>query len=108
VDADRPGLLRDSSDRVLDVAGGDHHEIGQLVDDDENEGKVAGLATSVLFVGLDRRVLLFELAGRDGEIVSDAALQYINRHSDFLFVASRFANLKLGDGDVLWQPGATR
>ena len=41
------------------------------------------------------------------ETVSDAALQYINRLSDFLFVASRYVNAQ-GDGDVLWQPGANR
>lgn len=42
-----------------------------------------------------------------GEPVSDAALSYVNRLSDFLFVASRFANAQ-GPGDVLWVPGATR
>lgn len=41
------------------------------------------------------------------EKVSDAALQYMNRLSDFLFVASRFVNGQ-ADGDVLWQPGANR
>ena len=49
-----------------------------------------------------------ELAGREEEVVGEAALRYINRLSDFLFVASRYANLKHGNGDVLWQPGATR
>ncbi|HZY11385.1 MAG TPA: ATP:cob(I)alamin adenosyltransferase, partial [Beijerinckiaceae bacterium] len=32
---------------------------------------------------------------------------YINRLSDFLFVASRYVNDK-GAGDVLWVPGANR
>ena len=41
------------------------------------------------------------------EIVSAAALKYLNRLSDFLFVAARWANAK-GADDVLWQPGATR
>lgn len=35
------------------------------------------------------------------------ALAYLNRLSDFLFVAARWVN-KAGGGDVLWQPGATR
>lgn len=35
------------------------------------------------------------------------ALAYLNRLSDFLFVAARFVN-KSGGGDVLWVPGATR
>jgi cob(I)alamin adenosyltransferase len=41
------------------------------------------------------------------EAVSDAALKYLNRLSDLLFVAARVANLEAG-GDVLWRPGATR
>ena len=45
------------------------------------------------------------LAGR--EDVSAAALKYLNRLSDLLFVAARFANDE-GRGDVLWTPGATR
>ena len=35
------------------------------------------------------------------------ALAYLNRLSDYLFVAARAVNQKAG-GDVLWQPGATR
>jgi cob(I)alamin adenosyltransferase len=51
--------------------------------------------------------LIVELAGHEDEAVSDAALQYINRLSDFLFVAARHANAK-GEGDVLWVPGQNR
>ncbi len=47
------------------------------------------------------------LAQMDEEPVSDAALRYINRLSDFLFVASRWVNAR-HDGDVLWQPGKTQ
>lgn len=39
--------------------------------------------------------------------VSPAAVKYINRLSDFFFVASRFANAK-SEGDVLWVPGKNR
>jgi cob(I)alamin adenosyltransferase len=49
--------------------------------------------------------LMVELA--QSETVSPAALKYINRLSDHLFVASRHVNEK-GAKDVLWQPGANR
>lgn len=47
------------------------------------------------------------LAGLPGETVSPAALKYINRLSDFLFVASRYVNDR-GRSDVLWVPGQNR
>lgn len=51
--------------------------------------------------------LMVELASQPNEPVSEAALQYINRLSDFLFVASRYVNER-GAGDVLWVPGKNR
>ena len=51
--------------------------------------------------------LMVALAARRGETVGDAALRYINRLSDFLFVAARFANDK-GKSDVTWVPGKNR
>ncbi|MDA7946570.1 MAG: cob(I)yrinic acid a,c-diamide adenosyltransferase [Hyphomicrobiaceae bacterium] len=48
-----------------------------------------------------------ELAAIKDERVSGPALRYINRLSDFLFVASRYVNGK-GKGDVLWTPGENR
>jgi cob(I)alamin adenosyltransferase len=41
------------------------------------------------------------------EAVNPAAIRYLNRLSDHLFVLSRRLNAN-GAGDVLWQPGATR
>ena len=52
--------------------------------------------------------LIVELAALDNEPVSDGAIAYINRLSDFFFVASRWMNVKHGSGDVLWVPGKTR
>lgn len=49
--------------------------------------------------------LTVELAA--AESVNGAALRYLNRLSDWLFVASRVANGN-GAGDVLWVPGKTR
>jgi cob(I)alamin adenosyltransferase len=51
--------------------------------------------------------LTVELADKPGEEVSAAALKYVNRLSDFLFVASRFLNRK-GTDDILWVPGQNR
>jgi len=50
--------------------------------------------------------LMVELADAPGGTVSAAALKYVNRLSDFLFVAGRFANREAGD--VLWVPGQNR
>jgi len=50
---------------------------------------------------------MVKLADNKSEKVSEAALKYINRLSDFLFVAGRFVN-DSGKGDVLWVPGKNR
>ena len=51
--------------------------------------------------------IMVELRDRPGETVTDASLKYVNRLSDFLFVAGRYANDK-GARDVLWAPGQNR
>ena len=51
--------------------------------------------------------IMVELAALPNEQVSKAALQYINRLSDFLFVAGRYVN-DLGKDDILWVPGKNR
>jgi cob(I)alamin adenosyltransferase len=51
--------------------------------------------------------LIVELASHQGEHVSEGAIAYINRLSDFFFVASRWVNARTS-GDVLWVPGKTR
>jgi len=51
--------------------------------------------------------LIVELKTQSGEHVSEGAIAYINRLSDFFFVASRWANART-TGDVLWVPGKTR
>lgn len=51
--------------------------------------------------------LMAELATNPAERVSEAALQFVNRLSDFLFVAGRYVNDR-GGRDVLWVPGKNR
>lgn len=51
--------------------------------------------------------LIAELKDKAGESVTPEVLQYVNRLSDFLFVAARYANDK-GARDVLWKPGENR
>ena len=51
--------------------------------------------------------LIVELSHRPDESVSAAVIKYVNRLSDFLFVASRYVNDN-GTRDVLWVPGKNR
>lgn len=51
--------------------------------------------------------LMVTLARDPNEPVGEAALRYMNRLSDFLFVAGRYVNDK-GRADILWVPGQNR
>lgn len=51
--------------------------------------------------------MIVELSERPDETVSGEAIRYVNRLSDFLFVAARVMN-DGGKSDVLWVPGANR
>ena len=72
-----------------------------------------GGAQAASFLHLARTIarraerLMVELAASEGEPVGAPALRYINRLSDFLFVAARFANDQ-GKSDVLWVKGQNR
>ena len=56
---------------------------------------------------ISRRAERSAVAAAHDMPLNSAALAYVNRLSDFLFVASRAVNQN-GAGDVLWRPGATR
>jgi len=51
--------------------------------------------------------IMVALMDQPGEGVSGPSLRYMNRLSDYLFVAGRYANDK-GGRDVLWVPGEHR
>ena len=72
-------------------------------------GGSAGAAALHLARTVCRRAerLIAELANSPDEEVSAPVLKYVNRLSDFLFVAARYLNDK-GTADVLWQPGQNR
>jgi len=51
--------------------------------------------------------LAVQLSQQKSEKVNPAAIRYLNRLSDLLFVAARYVNGR-GERDVLWIPGANR
>jgi cob(I)alamin adenosyltransferase len=72
-----------------------------------------GGAAAAAYLHLARTVvrraerMIAQLKDKRGESVTPELLKYVNRLSDYLFVASRYANDK-GARDVLWTPGANR
>ncbi|MFI4935044.1 MAG: cob(I)yrinic acid a,c-diamide adenosyltransferase [Caulobacterales bacterium] len=86
---------------------------------DQLNGAMAPLASFVLPGGtpaattlhlartICRRAERVAVALAEREAVGPQTLKYLNRLSDLLFVAARFANDE-GRADVLWTPGATR
>ena len=74
---------------------------------------LAGGTAAAAYLHLARTIcrraerIMVELRDQPGETVTDASLKYVNRLSDFLFVAGRYANDK-GARDVLWAPGQNR
>lgn len=51
--------------------------------------------------------LIVQLADKPNESVNPATIKYMNRVSDFLFVAARVVN-ENGKTDILWVPGKNR
>jgi len=72
-----------------------------------------GGTTAAAYLHLARTIvrraerMIAQLKDKRGESVTPELLKYVNRLSDYLFVASRYANGK-GVQDVLWKPGANR
>jgi cob(I)alamin adenosyltransferase len=70
-------------------------------------GGGAGAAALHLARAVARRAERTAVAAGASVPLNPLALTYLNRLSDHLFVAARFA-AAAGGGDILWQPGATR
>lgn len=67
-----------------------------------------GLAASLHMARtIARRAERTMVAARRDVAVNPEAQRYVNRLSDWLFVAARYANAK-GAGDILWKPGVSR
>lgn len=66
-----------------------------------------GVAGLHLARAIARRAERSAIAASRDTGVNPLALVYLNRLSDWLFVAARYVAADAG-GDVLWQPGATR
>jgi cob(I)alamin adenosyltransferase len=70
-------------------------------------GGSASAAALHLARAITRRAERTAVAAAATTPLNPAALSYLNRLSDYLFVAARSVAAKQGD-DVLWQPGASR
>jgi cob(I)alamin adenosyltransferase len=70
-------------------------------------GGSAPVALLHLARAIVRRAERAAVALNEAEPLNPQALAYLNRLSDFLFVAARHIAAS-GGGDVLWQPGASR
>jgi cob(I)alamin adenosyltransferase len=93
----------DRLERLIDRYNGDLEPLNSFV----LPGGSAASAHLHLARTITRRAerAMVELASR--ETVSRESIRYVNRLSDFLFVASRVANGN-GKDDVLWIPGKNR
>jgi cob(I)alamin adenosyltransferase len=108
------------SSMALRVIPAQHHRLEAEIDDLNSD--LAPLRSFVLPAGtaaaahlhiartVCRRAerIIVALMADKTERVNPEALIYMNRLSDFLFVASRHANQVAGNGDVLWVPGKNR
>ena len=70
-------------------------------------GGAGGSAQLHLARAIVRRAERSAIAANHERRLNPLALIYLNRLSDYLFVAARYVAAQHG-GDILWQPGATR
>jgi cob(I)alamin adenosyltransferase len=90
-------------EREIDALNADLEPLKSFVLPGGSEAAAAMHVARAVVRRAERRMV--SLAAAPGETVGAPSLQYINRLSDFLFVAARYLN-RSGEGDVLWVPGA--
>lgn len=118
-DLSRPNMDRDA-EAPYPVLRAVQQQVGRLeAEIDEMNGPLAALRSFILPGGsaLAAHLHLCRTVARraerratelaEGGDVNPVAVRYLNRLSDWLFVAARVANADAG-GDLLWVPGASR
>jgi cob(I)alamin adenosyltransferase len=93
----------DRLEREIDALNADLEPLKSFVLPGGSEAAAAVHIARAMVRRAERRMVT--LAAAPGEKVGVPALKYINRLSDFLFVAARHLN-RAGEGDILWVPGA--
>jgi cob(I)alamin adenosyltransferase len=93
----------DRLEREIDALNADLEPLKSFVLPGGSEAAAAVHVARAVVRRAERRMV--SLAARPGEKIGAPALKYINRLSDFLFVAARHLNRR-GEGDALWVPGA--
>ncbi len=93
----------DRLEREIDALNADLEPLKSFVLPGGSEAAAAMHVARAVVRRAERRMV--SLAAVPGEMVGAPSLKYINRLSDFLFVAARHLN-RPGEGDVLWVPGA--
>ncbi len=93
----------DRLEREIDALNADLEPLQSFILPGGSQAAAAMHVARAVVRRAERRMV--RLAAAPGEIVGAPSLKYVNRLSDFLFVAARYLN-RSGEGDILWVPGA--
>jgi cob(I)alamin adenosyltransferase len=92
----------DRLEREIDALNADLGPLKSFILPGGSEAAAAVHVARAVVRRVERRMVT--LAAAPGEKIGAPALKYINRLSDFLFVAARHVN-RFAEGDILWTPG---
>jgi cob(I)alamin adenosyltransferase len=93
----------DRLEREIDTLNADLEPLKSFILPGGSEAAAAVHVARAVVRRAERRMVT--LAAAPGERIGAPTLKYINRLSDFLFVAARHLN-RFAEGDILWVPGA--